>query len=727
MMKMNQTILMTALAMCWATWAHAVSLGPLVIESAPGEPIQGVIEVRDIDVLSKNPQPAIIRVAPPATYDRNGMAWPKELQGLRLESDQEKSSVFVRVIGENRLRDSSFPLLLELNVGGQVTLRQYNVRVQDGRVIASQASSLTQEDRALAPETSESSSALHTKEVRKIVIEPRTEVQKVQQLQKRLDRKGRYAPNVVHDYVALNGFDSTKGFSVTHDMTIWSIAKLYWPAYRGTTIEQLIVAFRRRNPKAFLQNDRLHLGAGTHLEPPTAQRVFAKDPEKAFRAVHGSEEAMPMVTKNLIDAQKMSYEAAELVARAQMAKKLAGATSLRIARAGRFALEAYREQVIEEKRLLGEENPGAVMQNPRYDSLRKADDVVAPQVARSVKSTTQEETAPIESRAQNRVKDVSQSQVQEAQSVAPQSQEKRPAKAPALSSETRANDREPWWYYAVAFLFVLLGWLGLRRKKDEEPTPDPEKKQGTVTLQKDVPRTTQAQKRALEATVSEAIKNGTTAGAMGVGAQAFTDAKIAQAKVRAQKERNASQNETQKIVRTGSAWHEMTPTDSAKLRDVKANAPWDDQKVREESRPMPPTEKTAPLAATIPVKVKVKFVQPEVPAKAPVAPSPAVTPVATTPRTPEPLSVKDIVGDLSLDLEEQPKSTTMTKPQGKKPASKEQAQFEAIEGKLKLAGSFIGLGALKEAQELLKVVKEQGNKDQRERAQFLEERIQKGS
>ena len=56
-------------------------------------------------------------------------------------------------------------------------------------------------------------------------------------------------------------------------------------------------------------------------------------------------------------------------------------------------------------------------------------------------------------------------------------------------------------------------------------------------------------------------------------------------------------------------------------------------------------------------------------------------------------------------------------------SAKEQALIQALDAKLKLASSFVGLGALKEALELLDEVKRRGSDDQRERARILEERI----
>lgn len=73
--------------------------------------------------------------------------------------------------------------------------------------------------------------------------------------QGKIRRKGRYAPNVVKEYVALNGFDASQAFHVQQDMTLWSVALLYWPSYRGATLEQLVIAFRNLNRTAFKEGD----------------------------------------------------------------------------------------------------------------------------------------------------------------------------------------------------------------------------------------------------------------------------------------------------------------------------------------------------------------------------------------------------------------------------------------------------------------------------------------
>ena len=221
-------------------------------------------------------------------------------------------------------------------------------------------------------------------------------------------------------------------------------------------------------------------------------------------------------------------------------------------------------------------------------------------------------------------------------------------------------------------ILLLLLWL-LRRKKSDGNEPEPKPEQ-TVTLSKDIPPSSPAQLKALERTVDEAVKNGTTAGAMGVGAAAF-----AEEKARAEEttpEALASETKT-----------EMEPTEPAAQ-------PW-----------LEPDDEMPPLDEDEPNRTSDK-------------------------------AVSDVVGDLTLDLDEPEEKAPETESQApelppvaaEEPVShirseREVAQTAAIDGKLKLAQAFVGLGALKEARELLAEVREKGTAQQREHAKFLEERI----
>ena len=296
----------------------AAVLGEMTVRSVPGEPLDAILTIEDVDLSSTT---SMVRVAPPGTYLREGVAWPEQVQDLKLKRDAAAdNNVTVRVVGSETLGTESFPLLIELNVGGNVTVRQYVLHAENGRFAVTAP--------AAAPETPAVSS---------VTMAAASDPKEVKALKRRLAKKGRYAPSVVRDYVALNGFDSTQPFSVIEDMTIWSIAKLYWPVFEGCTMEQLVVGFEEKNPGAFLSDDPSKLVIGSRLTAPTRAEVLAIDPVAAFRRVHGNDTAIPMPTQNLIDAQAMSLETAEKTARAQTEARERGLATAEVAAAGRAA------------------------------------------------------------------------------------------------------------------------------------------------------------------------------------------------------------------------------------------------------------------------------------------------------------------------------------------------------------------------------------------------------
>lgn len=722
----------------------AAVLGEMTVRSVPGEPLDAILTIEDVDLSSTT---SMVRVAPPGTYLREGVAWPEQVQDLKLKRDASAdNNVTVRVVGSETLGTESFPLLIELNVGGNVTVRQYVLHAENGRfAVTADLPRRTVTAPAAAPETPAVSS---------VTMAAASDPKEVKALKRRLAKKGRYAPSVVRDYVALNGFDSTQPFSVIEDMTIWSIAKLYWPVFEGCTMEQLVVGFEEKNPGAFLRDDPSKLVIGSKLTAPTRAEVLAIDPVAAFRRVHGNDTAIPMPTQNLIDAQAMSLETAEKTARAQTEARERGLAPAEVAAAGRAAIEADRAERTEARELMGEEHPGtapaaepsepavtetktqkpaaqtpaesasaetteaATAESSAEETAQTTAEPAAETTAASETAAAEEPGAPAPEELPNPDDAADQSVTQDslnrpadpaiAEAVAEQNAEapaeepveEKPAEGAAPATAEPAQDAvktaepapsaEPVKAAATeekkdessgisggvigvgVLILLLLLWL-LRRKKSDGNEPEPKPEQ-TVTLSKDIPPSSPAQLKALERTVDEAVKNGTTAGAMGVGAAAF-----AEEKARAEEttpEALASETKT-----------EMEPTEPAAQ-------PW-----------LEPDDEMPPLDVDERNRTSDK-------------------------------AVSDVVGDLTLDLDEPEEKAPETESQApelppvaaEEPVShirseREVAQTAAIDGKLKLAQAFVGLGALKEARELLAEVREKGTAQQREHAKFLEERI----
>lgn len=673
----------TALAILgFAVSAQAVSLGDLTVESKPGEPLEALLEINDLDLTIS---PLLVRVAPPATYLREGVNWPSQVQDLKLARDGSNGTVRLRLYGEQALQSGSFPLLMEMNAGGTVTVRAYEVQTKDGSFVVTPSAERTTvkgEPRRLSPEPlvvpREPEAAQDNQEAKKegkaetkseskaesgaaalavkTAAAPQKEVSAASaEKQGKIRRKGRYAPNVVKECVALNGFDASQAFHVQQDMTLWSVALLYWPSYRGATLEQLVIAFRNLNRTAFKEGDPGRLEVRSVLNPPTVEEVLAIDPVAAFHEVHGADTAIPGPTQNLIDAQRLSGEAAAKVADAQDRERTAGKAPEVVAEAGQQALEEEKAEAVREEAEAAEARAEAKAAEEAAEKAAAAEAAAAEKPAESAKPAEPAADAP---------------KVEPVKTEAPA--------RPADAAGSGGTNNLLFWGVG-ALVLALLAFLGLRSRKREED-PVEEKKPVAVQIQKDVPPTSEAQLKAVSTTVDEAVKNGTTAGAMGAGAMAYAMA-----------QKNETRNSEKALKSEGTG--------------APADQPWlepDD----DELPPLDEEEKGPVLGASRQAAAVLEGVSLELDdAVAPAQTSaPAAAPAAATP----------------APAEQKPAE----QPEPAEPETdKERALAKALDAKLKLATSFVSLGAVDEALELLQEVKRRGGDELRHRAEVLEERI----
>ena len=673
----------TALAILgFAVSAQAVSLGDLTVESKPGEPLEALLEINDLDLTIS---PLLVRVAPPATYLREGVNWPSQVQDLKLARDGSNGTVRLRLYGEQALQSGSFPLLMEMNAGGTVTVRAYEVQTKDGSFVVTPSAERTTvkgEPRRLSPEPlvvpREPEAAQDNQEAKKegkaetksdskaesgaaaptvkTAAAPQKEVSAASaEKHGKIRRKGRYAPNVVKEYVALNGFDASQAFHVQQDMTLWSVALLYWPSYRVATLEQLVIAFRNLNRTAFKEGDPGRLEVRSVLNPPTVEEVLAIDPVAAFHEVHGADTAIPGPTQNLIDAQRLSGEAAAKVADAQDRERTAGKAPEVVAEAGQQALEEEKAEAVREEAEAAEARAEAKAAEEAAEKAAAAEAAAAEKPAESAKPAEPAADAP---------------KVEPVKTEAPG--------RPADAAGSGGTNNLLFWGVG-ALVLALLAFLGLRSRKREED-PVEEKKPVAVQIQKDVPPTSEAQLKAVSTTVDEAVKNGTTAGAMGAGAMAYAMA-----------QKNETRNSEKALKSEGTG--------------APADQPWlepDD----DELPPLDEEEKGPVLGASRQAAAVLEGVSLELDdAVAPAQTSaPAAAPAAATP----------------APAEQKPAE----QPEPAEPETdKERALAKALDAKLKLATSFVSLGAVDEALELLQEVKRRGGDELRHRAEVLEERI----
>ena len=718
--------------------SQAVELGDLKVVSQPGQPLEAVLDVNDVDITIS---PLLVRVAPPATYLREGVEWPREAQDLKMaRMGGEAGKVRVKVVGGQSLSEG-FPLLIEMNAGGKVTVRSYRLDPVNGTFRVSAAEEMpASEPKAAAggessavpaaksAETAPQSMKAVDKSVEKVSetaekpvektafaaaeAHPKT-TQRIEEKEKSVKsfeagkkgghRTGRYAPNVVREYVALNGFNPNDAFTVQRDMTLWSIAKLYWPSCPGALLEQVAVALTQKNPSAFVDGDPSRIVIGQSLSAPLSDEVFAIDPMEAFRAVHGASAAVPGPTQNLIDAQHRSREAAGETAAAQIAALSRGESVEQVAETGRKALDAWESN---QKKAAAAGAPTAAVNAPAEaaPALPEAPESAAPAQPSaeanppSAAPVSEAETAAANTGAAAQPTAENDSKT-EAEAPSPTesapAEDAKPAQSAADAQQPAAEEKRP----LISYLLIIVGiaiiasiaWRKRREKavkEAEEAVAAAKKGQGVVAFQSDVAPAGEAQLKAVEATVDEAVKNGTTAGAMGVGAMAYTEAQM---------KADAQAAAAEAAAATAKKQVEEQPWLKADDNDQEL-PPLSDEE-RESS------ERTAKQTAGMTAE-KLKRVDLNLDAQ---------TPAYVPPLAPEPIPTEAAAAPVKAAPVPQPAA----QPAAPVPNEKERARLEAIDAKLNLAKSFIGLDAKKEALELLAEVKKEGSEVQRAAAQRL--------
>ena len=725
--------------------SQAVELGDLKVVSQPGQPLEAVLDVNDVDITIS---PLLVRVAPPATYLREGVEWPREAQDLKMaRMGGEAGKVRVKVVGGQSLSEG-FPLLIEMNAGGKVTVRSYRLDPVNGTFRVSAAEEMpASEPKAAAggessavpaaksAETAPQSMKAVDKSVEKVSetaekpvektafaaaeAHPKT-MQRIEEKEKSVKsfeagkkgghRTGRYAPNVVREYVALNGFNPNDAFTVQRDMTLWSIAKLYWPSCPGALLEQVAVALTQKNPSAFVDGDPSRIVIGQSLSAPLSDEVFAIDPMEAFRAVHGASAAVPGPTQNLIDAQHRSREAAGETAAAQIAALSRGESVEQVAETGRKALDAWESN---QKKAAAAGAPTAAVNAPAEaapalpeaaPALPEAPESAAPAQPSaeanppSAAPVSEAETAAANTGAAAQPTAENDSKT-EAEAPSPTesapAEDAKPAQSAADAQQPAAEEKRPLISYLLIIVGIaIIASIAWRKrcekavKEAEEAVAAAKKGQGVVAFQRDVAPAGEAQLKAVEATVDEAVKNGTTAGAMGVGAMAYTEAQM---------KADAQAAAAEAAAATAKKQVEEQPWLKADDNDQEL-PPLSDEE-RESS------ERTAKQTAGMTAE-KLKRVDLNLDAQ---------TPAYVPPLAPEPIPTEAAAAPVKAAPVPQPAA----QPAAPVPNEKERARLEAIDAKLNLAKSFIGLDAKKEALELLAEVKKEGSEVQRAAAQRL--------
>ena len=105
--------------------AQAAYLGQLQVTSQASQNFEATFLVHDVSPTGTS---LTARLAPAETYAKYGITMPQSAKGMNLALIK-KSPLTLRISSNRPATERAFPLLVELNEGGRITVRQYNIHI----------------------------------------------------------------------------------------------------------------------------------------------------------------------------------------------------------------------------------------------------------------------------------------------------------------------------------------------------------------------------------------------------------------------------------------------------------------------------------------------------------------------------------------------------------------------------------------------------------------------
>ena len=105
--------------------AQAAYLGQLQVTSQASQNFEATFLVHDVSPTGTS---LTARLAPAETYAKYGITMPESAKGMNLALIK-KSPLTLRISSNRPATERAFPLLVELNEGGRITVRQYNIHI----------------------------------------------------------------------------------------------------------------------------------------------------------------------------------------------------------------------------------------------------------------------------------------------------------------------------------------------------------------------------------------------------------------------------------------------------------------------------------------------------------------------------------------------------------------------------------------------------------------------
>lgn len=250
--------------------AQAAYLGQLQVTSQASQNFQATFLVHDVSPTGSS---LTARLAPAETYSKYGITMPETAKGLNLALIN-KSPLTLRISSNRPAVERAFPLLVELNEGGHVTVRQYNIHVgatgsvEPVEVVSMAAAPITAAV-PVAKSAPESKPAVKNASATKAPVSAtaaKTEMTPLERMQAK-------------------NYDLSKPVLVEAGYTPWSLGVLYQKRYPHASVNQVLVALAIHNPEAFPAGNVRQLKAGAKVTAPSASLVESINAQTAREIV----------------------------------------------------------------------------------------------------------------------------------------------------------------------------------------------------------------------------------------------------------------------------------------------------------------------------------------------------------------------------------------------------------------------------------------------------------
>lgn len=250
--------------------AQAAYLGQLQVASQASQNFQATFLVHDVSPTGSS---LTARLAPAETYSKYGITMPETAKGLNLALIN-KSPLTLRISSNRPAVERAFPLLVELNEGGHVTVRQYNIHVgatgsvEPVEVVSMAAAPITAAV-PVAKSAPESKPAVKNASATKAPVSAtaaKTEMTPLERMQAK-------------------NYDLSKPVLVEAGYTPWSLGVLYQKRYPHASVNQVLVALAIHNPEAFPAGNVRQLKAGAKVTAPSASLVESINAQTAREIV----------------------------------------------------------------------------------------------------------------------------------------------------------------------------------------------------------------------------------------------------------------------------------------------------------------------------------------------------------------------------------------------------------------------------------------------------------